>query len=236
MPELVAAAGTLPVQLVPRKQWDARPWTRRADMRLDNVAGIVLHHTVTEQRGNLEQIVRSVQAYHMDGRGWSDIAYNFLIGADGRVFEGRGWANESGATGKKNLAGEFLDDADKRFYSVCFIGDYSTLPEQKGHTLSEPQVEAFRRLRVNYLMAAKPEAGAVVTHNQFKATACPGENVTGSKDRLMRLPQSPVASLPDPEPSSVAPQFRLELHDIDAAIAHTKATLQSLRRARKRAS
>ena len=30
----------------------------------------------------------------MDERHWSDIGYNFLVGEDGRVYEGRGWDNE----------------------------------------------------------------------------------------------------------------------------------------------
>lgn len=32
-----------------------------------------------------------LQNYHMDSNGWWDIGYNFLIGGDGNVYEGRGW-------------------------------------------------------------------------------------------------------------------------------------------------
>ena len=34
--------------------------------------------------------VRGTQNYHMDSLGWSDIGYNYLIGDDGRIYEGRG--------------------------------------------------------------------------------------------------------------------------------------------------
>lgn len=32
-----------------------------------------------------------LQCFHIESRGWNDIAYNFLIGCDGNVYEGRGW-------------------------------------------------------------------------------------------------------------------------------------------------
>ena len=36
--------------------------------------------------------VRKVQDFHMGpGRNWWDIGYNFLIGEDGRIYEGRGF-------------------------------------------------------------------------------------------------------------------------------------------------
>ena len=33
-----------------------------------------------------------IQDFHMDDRGWWDIGYNFLIGQDGRIYEGRGFS------------------------------------------------------------------------------------------------------------------------------------------------
>jgi len=36
--------------------------------------------------------VRKIQDFHMGpGRNWWDIGYNFLIGEDGRIYEGRGF-------------------------------------------------------------------------------------------------------------------------------------------------
>lgn len=35
-----------------------------------------------------------IKSFHIDTQGWNDIAYNFLIGSDGNIYEGRGWGIE----------------------------------------------------------------------------------------------------------------------------------------------
>ncbi|CAB0038023.1 unnamed protein product [Trichogramma brassicae] len=62
-------------------------------------------------------------------RGSADLEHNFLIGGDGRLYEGRGWAVE----GEHTLA---ADGLDARSLGVGFVGDHTT----------EPAVEQFRAL------------------------------------------------------------------------------------------
>lgn len=54
----------------------------------------------------------------MDVRGWPDIAYNFLVGGDGCVYEGRGW----------DVQGTSVKGWNNRSLAVCFIGDYRRAP------------------------------------------------------------------------------------------------------------
>ena len=35
--------------------------------------------------------VKSIQRSHQIGNGWDDIGYHFLVGENGKVYEGRGW-------------------------------------------------------------------------------------------------------------------------------------------------
>jgi N-acetylmuramoyl-L-alanine amidase len=35
--------------------------------------------------------VRAIQYFHQHDRGWVDIGYHFLVGENGKVYEGRGW-------------------------------------------------------------------------------------------------------------------------------------------------
>ena len=48
--------------------------------------------------------------------GWNDIAYNFLVCEDGRVYEGRGWTTEGAHTLGYNAVS----------LGVCIIGDYTS--------------------------------------------------------------------------------------------------------------
>ena len=79
--------------LITRSQWGAR-----ADSGCDSprygseTRGVIFHHTAGSNsyaRTDSQAIVRSTQAYHMQGRGWCDIGYNFLVDKYGQIFEGR---------------------------------------------------------------------------------------------------------------------------------------------------
>jgi len=52
----------------------------------------------------------------MDNKKWSDIGYNFLVGEDGNVYEGRGW-------GKK---GAHSIPFNNKSIGICIIGDYTS--------------------------------------------------------------------------------------------------------------
>ncbi|XP_054262689.1 peptidoglycan-recognition protein LE-like [Macrosteles quadrilineatus] len=58
--------------------------------------------------------VREIQARHM-GKGLADIQYNFLVGGDGNLYEGRGWAFESGIKPEKQQG---------KNYNIAFIGNF----------------------------------------------------------------------------------------------------------------
>ncbi|XP_063287736.1 peptidoglycan recognition protein 1-like [Pelobates fuscus] len=60
------------------------------------VTNVIIHHTkgaFCSSPATCSAQARNVQNYHMSSRGWCDIGYNFLVGEDGRVYEGRGWRN-----------------------------------------------------------------------------------------------------------------------------------------------
>lgn len=73
------------VGVKPRSAWGARP--TRCTTRDGGYHRMALHHTAAPATGNVELALRQAQAYHMDGRGYCDIAYHFGVSQDGRVFE-----------------------------------------------------------------------------------------------------------------------------------------------------
>lgn len=52
----------------------------------------------------------------MNTRKWSDIGYNFLVGEDGNVYEGRGW----GKTGAHTVG------YNSKSVGICFIGNFES--------------------------------------------------------------------------------------------------------------
>ena len=79
--------------MITRAQWGARANTGCDSPRYGpETRGVTFHHTAGSNsyaRSDSKAIVRSTQAYHMQGRGWCDIGYNFLVDRYGQIFEGR---------------------------------------------------------------------------------------------------------------------------------------------------
>ena len=58
----------------------------------DTVKAAVIHHTAGSNdytAAESASIVRGIYAYHVQGNGWCDIGYNFLVDKYGQLFEGR---------------------------------------------------------------------------------------------------------------------------------------------------
>ncbi|XP_054713387.1 peptidoglycan recognition protein 1-like isoform X2 [Uloborus diversus] len=53
--------------------------------------------------------------HYSSARGWWDIGYNFLVGGDGRIYEGRGW----------NRTGAFSVNFNTNSIGLSFIGNFN---------------------------------------------------------------------------------------------------------------
>jgi N-acetylmuramoyl-L-alanine amidase len=51
----------------------------------------------------------------MNNNGWADIGYNFVVGEDGNIYEGRGW----------NAKGAHAPAYNGRSIGICIIGDFT---------------------------------------------------------------------------------------------------------------
>jgi hypothetical protein len=88
------------VGVQPRSAWGAR--NHRCSTRDSGYSRMALHHTAARATANVELALRQAQAYHMDGRGYCDIAYHFAVAQDGRVFELRPMPLRGGHTLNNN--------------------------------------------------------------------------------------------------------------------------------------
>lgn len=84
-------AGSPPI--VPRSAWNADESIRRAPPQYaDALRFAVIHHTAGTNAYSPAQaaaIVRGIEVYHVEGNGWNDIGYDFLVDRYGRIYEGR---------------------------------------------------------------------------------------------------------------------------------------------------
>ncbi|XP_055349650.1 peptidoglycan recognition protein 3-like [Paramacrobiotus metropolitanus] len=81
--------------------------------------------TACFDRDSCVSIIREIQNYHMaKAFNYSEIGYNFLIGGDGIVYEGRGW----------HTKGVFKADIHRDGIGVAFIGKLSSEGDCNGFT------------------------------------------------------------------------------------------------------
>ncbi|KAG8226179.1 hypothetical protein J437_LFUL012354 [Ladona fulva] len=79
--------------VVSRRNWVALLPKSTTSLR-HPVEYVVLSQTATEPcttQAECTLTVRYLQVFHVEGKKWMDIAYNFLVAGDGQAYEGRGW-------------------------------------------------------------------------------------------------------------------------------------------------
>lgn len=158
----------LPARYVHRAAWGARPPKDKPTRLLPSaVDTIVFHYTaaLSDARENHKDCavrVRGVQAFHQQGRGWDDIAYNFLVCRHGYIFEGRGIDAKSAATGKDN--GHTL--------AVCFLG-----ADREGRDDVTAAGRAALVEITRWIRQRRPAAKLARGHRDFMSTSCPGNEI-----------------------------------------------------------
>jgi hypothetical protein len=120
---------------------------------------IVVHHSATAYSSPNE-----IQALHMDGRGFADVAYHFMITTDGTIYEGR----------EIDIRGAHVQSFNTGSVGIVLLGNFNE--DQP----TETQLTSLRAL-VDYLSYAyeiKYLAGHKDYPNQSPdGTECPGDNL-----------------------------------------------------------
>jgi flagellar hook assembly protein FlgD len=121
-PREVAEAG-LPA-IVPRSGWHADEKIVRAKPTFaPSVRLAIVHHTAGTNSYTPAQaaaIVRGIEVYHVQGNGWNDIGYNFLVDRFGTVYEGRGGGID------KNVVGAHAEGFNSGTVGIALIGNFMT--------------------------------------------------------------------------------------------------------------
>ncbi|GBP27039.1 Peptidoglycan-recognition protein LB [Eumeta japonica] len=150
-------------EFVTREEWGARTPKQTTNLTTP-VPYVVIHHSYVPSacytRTECARAMRSMQDFHMDKREWWDIGYNFAVGSDGVVYEGRGWTT----LGAHSLHFNTVS------IGICLIGDWT------GELPPSAQLETSKALmkmgvREGYVKADY----RLVGHRQVRDTECPGD-------------------------------------------------------------
>ena len=147
----------------------------------------VVHHTAgtnSYSRAQSAAIVRGIEVYHVQGNGWNDIGYNFLVDRFGTVYEGRGGGID------RNVIGAHAQGFNSGTVGVALIGNFMAATPTKAQQDALVRLLAWR-LDVAHLDPlstvvltsggnAKFRAGKLVTlraisgHRDTGPSECPG--------------------------------------------------------------
>ena len=139
------------------------------------VQKIIVHHTAnTNGPADPAAVMRAIYLFHAVTLGWGDIGYNFLIDAEGRVYEGR--------AGGPNVVGIHAIDYNQGSVGVALIGTFEE---------AMPTTEAAHALE-GLLLAKVVEHGidprgrsilggtdlpTIIGHRDVTSTSCPGAQI-----------------------------------------------------------
>jgi len=152
---------------------------------------VTLHHTDGKHTTTLadsEAEARFIQDFHIHGRGWNDIAYHFLVDAQGNILEGR----PEGVLGSHTLAN------NEGNVGIVLLGTYHPPVNDVPTKAHLDAVAALGR----YLVARYGiDPASLRGHRDYKKTECPGDGLYPRLDAL-RLAFS---ELPAPPSFVVSP-------------------------------
>jgi hypothetical protein len=147
--------------LVPRSAWTRTP--PAGNIRpMGQVTRLTLHHT--DEHPGLEglpdiEVIRRIENYHRNGKKWCAIGYHYLVGKDGRIYEGR----------PARYQGAHVLSENENNLGISVMGDFQS------HLPNARQLAALRSflddMRDKYRVG-KPR---LYGHRDLNKSICPGD-------------------------------------------------------------
>ncbi|MEM8758382.1 MAG: peptidoglycan recognition family protein [Planctomycetota bacterium] len=152
------------IRVEPRNTWTAAQPIVSQTNPMVRVERITVHHdgidpVTIRSKDQAADRIEFIRNSHVEGRGWADIGYHYIIDPHGRVWEGR----------PIRLQGAHAGPNNPRNAGVLVLGHFNLqqpTPQAKNSldaTLAE--LARLHRVRLNNIH----------THQELSATECPGE-------------------------------------------------------------
>lgn len=149
-----------------RADWGARPAEFVNSLDYNKVRDMILHYPGTESPiaqddESIKRAMRGWQDYHIDKRGWSDLAYNVAVDQRGRLWEGRGYDRRDGATSGRGGTSMSI---------LAIVANTEAPTAELLSGIDRAFQEALRRNATS----------AKGWHSKFVSTSCPGDALRDS--------------------------------------------------------
>jgi hypothetical protein len=186
--------------IIPRLSWGADESIRRGVPQVSSAIHFaVVHHTAgtnTYTAAQSAAIVRGIELYHVQGNGWNDIGYNFLVDKYGQVFEGRYGGVDKAIVGAHSLG------FNTGSVGIAVLGDYGSVAISAAAKASLEQLLAWKLdlahidplSFVSWSSGGNPRfpAGvaaqlrAISGHRDTNFTECPGNSLYAQLPQIAR--------------------------------------------------
>ncbi len=145
---------------------------------------LVVHHTAIAVSGDTRsstEKVRALYQYHSVNRGWGDVGYHYLIGDDGKIFEGK--------SGGKFVIGGHAYCHNTATLGIAMLGNFDT--EQPTQSQMRSLQWLLKYLSEEYDINPNNDVAyhgisrpAILGHGDLLSTDCPGYYVRSTLSQV----------------------------------------------------
>ncbi|MFA6002743.1 MAG: peptidoglycan recognition family protein [Elusimicrobiota bacterium] len=170
---------------VDRQEWGAAAQNGEYVQHLP--VRMTMHHTAGRKPDDFFEAAREmrfIQDYHVNGRGWMDIGYHFVISPQGVVFQGR----------PESVVGSHVLGHNTGNIGISFMGNYHPPVSDGPQAVSlQAFVAVARRVAADYNIGGDE----VRAHREMSPTDCPGEALYARFPELKARIALPPAAMMD---------------------------------------
>ncbi len=139
-----------------------------------DVTHLIVHHSAgTNSASDWAAIVRAIWDFHVNGNGWDDIGYNYLVDPNGVLYEGRG----------NDTRGAHFCGTNTNTMGVCVLGDFTNIEPSSDAIQSLERLLAWKICDINadpFTSSFHPSSGLnlmhISGHRDGCSTSCPGDS------------------------------------------------------------
>jgi hypothetical protein len=185
----VSASSIQPPVVLPRDEWAASR-DPTGPLAVEEVTFLLVHHTASRNDytpDDVPGLLRGFFDFHTTGRGWHDIAYNFLIDRFGRVWEGRQGSIDGPVAGDATggnqgfsqlcaLIGDFTSESPTPEALDSLVSVLAWMADRYGvETAPGSTVTFVSRGSNRWPVGAAVESATIAGHRDMSQTECPGD-------------------------------------------------------------